>query len=234
MFLHQGIFHIFWNMILLYWFGRIIGDFIGDHRVLPIYLVSGIAGGLVYFITANLLAYGAGGGYALGASAGVMGVAFAAATVSPNYIIRLLFLGDIKIKYIVAVLLLLDFVGIANQDNTGGHWAHLGGALFGYLFIIQLHKGSDWSEPINSFLNRISAFFHNLFGRLKGKQSKPRVKYKKVPSSPKSRKGNVASDNVGLSHQEQLDAILDKIKESGYESLTSAEKEFLFNASKKK
>lgn len=236
MFLHDDFWHILWNMLFLYWFGRIVGDFLGNHRVLPLYLLGGIVGGLAYFISVNLLPYGGNAThYALGASGAVMAFVVAAGFISPDYYMRLLFLGDVKLKYIVAVLVFIDLVGMASNINTGGHFAHLGGALFGWFFVFQLRQGTDWSIPVNNFLDRIRQFFDTLST---SRQSRgPRVTYRNPNRTKKTAtraKGKAASDNApSSSHQEELDAILDKIKQSGYESLSEREKEFLFNASKK-
>ena len=237
MFAHEGFFHILWNMLFMYWFGRIVGDFIGNQRILPIYLLGGIFGGLVYFITANLLSYGAGPvpHFALGASAAVMAIVVAAGTIAPDYIMRLLFLGDIKLKYIVGALVFLDLIAMASNINTGGHFAHLGGALFGYIFIRQLREGNDWAQPVNQLLDRIVRFFRGLISSEPDRRRGPRVVYRNTSKNRRVQrgKGSAASDNEDLSHQERLDAILDKIKQSGYDSLSEDEKEFLFNASKK-
>lgn len=232
MFLHEGFWHILWNMLFLYWFGRIVGDFIGNQRILPIYLLGGIAGGIIYYISANLLYNPGSVSYALGASAGVMAIVAASGTIAPDYVMRLLFIGDVKLKYIVIVLVFLDFISIANNINTGGHVAHIGGAIFGFVFIRQLREGNDWSLPVNKILDRISSFFSSITGQAT-RQKGPRVVYRNRNKTRSSRRGNAASDKEDLSYQEKLDAILDKIKRSGYESLSEEEKEFLFNASKK-
>lgn len=235
MFLHDRFLHILWNMLFLYWFGRIVGDFLGNHRVLPLYLLGGIVGGLAYFISINLLPYGGGAvHYALGASGAVMAFVVAAGFISPDYYLRLLFIGDVKLKYIVAVLVFIDLIGMASNINTGGHFAHLGGAFFGWFFVYQLRQGTDWSIPVNNFLDRMRRFFDNLSTTRPSRG--PHVTYRNPNRSRKTAtraKGNAASDGPTSSHQEELDAILDKIKQSGYESLSEQEKEFLFNASKK-
>lgn len=237
-FVHHDFWHILWNMLFMYWFGRIVGDFIGNQRILPIYLLGAIAGGLTYILTINFLSYGGEGvHYAEGASGAVMAIVVAAGTISPDYIMRLLFLGDVKLKYIVAVLVFLDLIGIANDINTGGHFAHLGGALFGFIFVKQLRDGNDWSVPVNSLLDTVSNFFKNFTRTAQKPKKGPRMVYKNPVKTKKthsgSKKGNAVSDQEDLSHQEQLDAILDKISQFGYESLSEEEKEFLFNASKK-
>lgn len=212
MFLHEGFWHILWNMLFLYWFGRIVGDFLGDKRVLPIYLLGGLFGGLFFYASANLLPGGSGEvRYALGASGGVMAMVVAAGVLAPDYIMRLLFLGDVKLKYIVMVLVFLDMIGIANDMNTGGHFAHLGGALMGWLYISQLRNGIDWGKPFISFSEWIKVI------------GKPKMKVVKTNGGKRPVKQQT--------NQEKLDEILDKIKQSGYKSLTKEEKQYLFKAS---
>lgn len=235
MFLHESFWHILWNMLFLYWFGRIVGDFIGNQRILPIYLLSGLMGSVFFFVSENILATGNPQSFALGASGAVMGIVVASAVISPDYIMRLLFLGDVKLKYIVLVLVLLDLISIANNSNTGGHFAHIGGVAMGWLFVRQLREGNDWAMPINNFFRNISNFFNNINSKSEPPRG-PRMAYKnpnKAKRAASSNKAEAMTDEEDLSHQEQVDTILDKIKQNGYESLTEEEKEFLFNASKK-
>ncbi|MDX1942730.1 MAG: rhomboid family intramembrane serine protease [Saprospiraceae bacterium] len=241
MFLHQGLGHIFWNMLILYWFGRIVGDFIGNQRVMPIYLLSGLSGAIAYLLIANVIPLLVQpippifqvGGYALGASAAVMGMVLAAGVISPDYIMRLLFLGDVKLKYIVGLLILLDLVALTRLQNTGGSFAHLGGAAMGWLFVRQLRNGVDWAMPINNILNTIGSIFKK--GGLQRSPKGPKVVYKNPSKKARANvRTNVSvTDEEDLPYQEQLDAILDKIKQRGYDSLSEKEKKFLFNASKK-
>ena len=237
MFLHEGLMHILWNMILLYFFGRIVGDLIGDQKVLPIYILGGLAAGLVYFISANILPYAAGTThYALGASGAVMAMVLTAGVVAPDYVVRLILLGDVKIKYIAAFLLLVDLIAIGNNMNTGGHFAHLGGAAFGWFFVYQLRNGVDYSIGFNSFFTKVGNLFRgkvNAAGRsasARAKSTKKKPKFTIIRGSSAA-KGEQAVPDV--THQEKLDTILDKIKVNGYESLTKDEKEFLFDASNK-
>jgi hypothetical protein len=211
-------------MVFLYWFGRIVGDFLGNRRVFPIYFWGGIAGVLFFFLSANLLPYSGGvERFALGASGGVMAIVVAAGVIAPDYIMRLLFLGDIKLKYIVFALVFLDLIGIGNDLNTGGHFAHLGGALMGWLVVAQLKNGTDWCQPINSLLARISSLFER-------KAKRPKVIYANKNKSKNERAASRFTDH--LDRQEKVDTILDKIKKSGYSSLSKEEKAFLFEASK--
>lgn len=232
MFLHVNLFHIVFNLIGLYWFGRIVGDLLGNERIVPLYLLSGLSGWVVFVLSANLLNnyyHGAGTAhYAYGASGAVMGIMVASAVTHPDYLMRLILVGNVKLKFVVGVILLIDLLSIAQLSNSGGHFAHLGGAAFGWLFVTQLRAGRDLGAPVNQLLNNIK----NLFTR----RSKPIV----IGQRPARQRTGVKVSSKGaqtryqaeLSHQEQLDAILDKIKQKGYDSLSHVEKEFLFNASK--
>lgn len=244
MFMHEGIWHILWNMLFLYWFGRILGDLLGDRRVLPLYVMGGLVGALAFVLSVNFLPYGSGGVHtALGASAGVMAIVVATGILAPDYSIRLILLGIVKLKYIVVAIIFLDLVGTASDINTGGHFAHLGGALMGWIFISQLQSGNDLSEPFNNFFDKITNFFKGVQQNTTTKKRRgPKVVHRNEDKirSRFGRKGSKQEPNhrsdgskPDLSHQEKLDAILDKIKKEGYDSLSEAEKEFLFNASKK-
>jgi len=215
-------------MLFLYWFGRIVGDFLGDHRVVPLYLLSGLFGALVYLMFAPLI--NVSGSYAYGASASVMGFVMAAGLIAPEYQMRLLLIGDVKLKYIVLVLILLDLFGMASMENTGGHIAHLGGVVFGWIFVSMLRRGNDISVPINSFFDSVSRLMSGK-KRLPPLRSTSKVYVRHKTSAPKKSTSDKASRTKD--HQERLDQILDKIKDNGYDSLTAEEKEFLFLASKK-
>ncbi len=238
-FLHEGFWHILWNMLYLFWFGRILKEFAGNHRVLPVYLASGLAGFLAYLLAGVIWGGSTGliGDYALGASAAVLGIVLAIATLAPEYRLHLIFIGPIPLKYIAAVAVFLNIISIPNESNTGGIIAHLGGALMGYLFVRQMQSGNDLSEPINNAVESVTSFFKSIFNR---EPKGPRMAYKnkeKVKERRKSRfsrpaKGGPSSDTDSSSKQEKIDKILDKIKASGYESLTDEEKEFLFRVSK--
>lgn len=230
---HEGFGHILWNMLAFYWFGRIVGDLLGNHRIIPLYILGGLAGNAVYFIMANLSPYGI-GEYALGASAAVMAMVACAAFVAPDYIFHLLLIGPVKLKYIALVLIFLDVIGIANNFNAGGSFAHLGGAAMGLLYASNLRKGIDLGKPFNILIAAVTNLFSNkqkTFKYERGDKAYARTDKKKQAST--SAKGNRRSDTEGVSDEEKLDKILDKIKERGYESLTKEERDFLFNASKK-
>ena len=220
MFVHEGFFHVLFNMLFLYWFGNIMGDLIGDKKILPLYLLGGLAGALAYMLAAQFMAVG---GIAMGASAAVMAIVIASAMVAPDYSMRLLFIGDVKLKWIAAAVVLIDLVQATGNSNAGGHVAHLGGAVMGYLFISNLNAGRDLSIPINNFIDKIKGFFG---------EKKLTVAYKNKNPLKRNQRAHAVSDDR-LSDQDRLDAILDKIKLKGYDSLNAAEKKFLAEVSKK-
>ncbi len=237
MFLHEDLWHLLWNMVGLYWFGRIVGDLLGDRRVLPMYLLSGLVGGLTFFAAANIVGQMGFGAYALGASAAFMGLLAIAGATAPNYLIHLFIIGEVRLKFIVGFFIVMDLVTISNSFNSGGSFGHLGGAFMGFLIAQQLSHGNDWTVPVNRVLDGITSFFGNLFSP---KRPQPKTAYrnldlKKQPAGRTERRAarRPADASGDLSYQEQLDAILDKIKLTGYDSLSASEKEFLFNASNK-
>lgn len=230
MFLHFEIGHIFWNMLFLYWFGRILQDLIGSRKILAIYVLSGLAGALAFVISANINP--SIGGYALGASGAIMGIILAAATLAPHFQIHLLFVGAVKLMYVALVVVVLDLITLPSLINTGGHFAHLGGAAMGFFLAKQMQNGNDWTIRFNNIFDKIVGWLQATFTR----RSKPKVIYKNPNiKSTKRKKGNRTSDNSMSKEERQakIDAILDKIKrEGGYNNLSEEEKEFLFKAGK--
>lgn len=219
MFAHFAIWHLLFNLLWLFWFGKIIQEFIGNKKILPLYIYGGLCGAALMIISYNIfpglkpdMPYAT----ALGASAGVLAIVVAAATLVPDYTVFLLFFGAVKIKYIALFMVILDMVSIPGL-NSGGRIAHLGGALFGYVFIKQLQVGHDWSKPFNNFLESVTGLF---------KRKEPRVVYKTKTPEPKKKRADFPEGK-----QDRVDAILDKIATSGYDSLTKEEKEFLFKVS---
>ena len=216
----QGeVMHLLFNMLVLYWFGNILTEFLGNRKILPLYVAGGLCGVILFIISYQIFpvfAASVADARAWGASASVMAIMIAAATLVPDYRLMLMFFGLVRIKWIALFTLLLDLVSIPSF-NAGGHIAHLGGALFGFVFIRQLQQGRDLSTGISWCIDRVT----NLFS------AKPSLK---VTYRTKEKKGRKASDKStqSLSSQEKLDNILDKIAASGYESLTKEEKEFLF------
>lgn len=223
MFLHKGIWHVAWNMLLLYWFGRIVGDFLGDKRILPLYILGGLAGMIVYIGAMQLLPIGGETvSYAKGASAAVMCMILCAAATSPDYTMHLILVGPVKIKYIAAVILFLDIIGTAGFDNTGGHFAHLGGAFFGMIYVYYLRRGKDLTQPMQ-----------NMFGFIEGKRSEPKKEKSSFIKVVHRKSDEVQSQHRSKSEQQIIDDILDKINKQGIDKLSEEEKEILYNASKK-
>ncbi|MBK0401754.1 rhomboid family intramembrane serine protease [Adhaeribacter sp. BT258] len=223
-FTHEGFLHIIFNMLNLYWFGFLVREYLGNKKVVSLYILGGLAGGVLYLLFYNLVPYfemRAATAVMIGASASVLAIILAAATLLPDYTFNLILLGPVRIKYIAAFLVILSISG-AVGDNAGGNIAHIGGALIGFLFIKQLQKGTDLGKPIHA----IGDFFGNLAA------GRPKMKATFNPAGSRSRSTNSGSASV-RPDQKEIDLILDKISESGYESLTKEEKQKLFRASQK-
>jgi membrane associated rhomboid family serine protease len=218
-FLHSGFWHMFINMSVLNFSSRLFLAFFTQKQFLGLYLLSSIFAGLAfvlgyYFLNLNSTL--------VGASAAVMAILVAATTYQPLMQIRLLLIGTIKLWHLTAVILLLDAMQFMT-DNTGGHIAHLAGAFFGFVYIKLLINGTDLSILVSKVLD----FFVNLF------QPSKKTPFRKVHVNPKKPSSKSASRIVIKDkHQQQIDEILDKISQSGYDALTAEEKEFLFKAGK--
>ena len=224
-FTHYGFFHILFNMLFLYWFGRLVHDYLGNSRLINLYILGGFAGGILYILIYNLsplFVNEVGYSSLIGASASVFAIVVGAATLMPDHQFYLLLLGPVRIKYIAIFYVAMSFFG-AIGSNAGGDIAHLGGALIGFLYIKQLQKGTDLGAWIQSGLDFFRSFF-----------VKPKVKvtHRKAASSRPQRKASPSQHTSSGVPQEEIDAILDKISEKGYESLTKEEKQKLFNASR--
>ncbi|WP_075350010.1 rhomboid family protein [Algoriphagus marinus] len=234
MFLHEGIFHILFNMLFLYWFGLLINQYLGSRKLANLYILGGLAGAVFYVWIYNLAPYFSGSvdsSLMLGASAGVFAVVVGAATLTPNTTFMLILIGPVKIKYIAIFYVILSFANSAGA-NAGGELAHLGGALLGFIYITQLRKGIDWGIPVQ----KVGIFFENFFASRKG----VKVSYRKKKTSAgygstfsKSSKSSTPVTSSSDATQEEIDRILDKIAERGYEALNKEEKRKLFEFSKK-
>lgn len=234
MFLHEDFFHILFNMLFLYWFGKIIVEYLGQNKVLGLYVLGGLSGAVLYILVYNGLPYYqsiAPFSILAGASAGVMAIVVGAATFQPNFVIQLFLIGPVKLKYVAVFVVLSSILGTVGR-NAGGEIAHLGGAALGYLFMIQLQKGNDWSKPIARLLIWGKSFFI--------RQPKIKVSYKneeRFGSSKSTRKASASRRKSSSGNEEtsqaEIDAILDKISEKGYDALSKEEKQKLFNASNK-
>jgi len=220
MFTHVDLLHILFNMLWLYWMGRIFIDMLNGKRFVAIYILGGLTGALftiaAYYIIPHLSEQVPAEIPMIGASASVLAIMAATATYFPNYIIHLIFIGPVRIKYIVLGLIILDIILIPGI-NSGGHIAHLGGALFGYLWASNIKKGTDISKWFMNILDSISTW------------TKPRknIKVTYTNSTQTAKPTNSVT-------QQEIDIILDKIAKNGYESLSAKEKEILFTMSKKR
>ena len=229
MFAHYDIMHILFNMLVLYWFGRMFLEFFTPKQFCGLYIIGGIGGGLLYLAAYNLLPSLSGStGWLIGASASVMAIVLAISTKIPEYKLNLLFLGPISLKWIAIFYVTIDLLSI-NGTNVGGHVAHLGGALVGFLFTLAINKGTDITAP----LNRIIDFFTNIKNPFKNLQFKKQSS-KKGNDSKKVDNNQYSNNTMSKEDEQTLDIILDKIKKSGYSSLSEAEKRRLFQVSSKK
>jgi len=158
MFYHEDFFHILFNMLWLYWVGRIFVEFLGSQRFVAVYLVGGICGGLLYLIIGSLLHWNLSHFLLLGASGSVMAIVIATAIYLPNYSLHLMFFGSVPLKYIALISFVLTSL-IDLNINTGGKIAHIGGAVFGYIFTFNYKNGKDITKPFAHLLERIRNFF---------------------------------------------------------------------------
>jgi membrane associated rhomboid family serine protease len=221
-FLHGGFTHILFNMIWLNFFSKFILNLFSEKRFLTVYLLGALYGGLLFVTAYNVFpVFQSKAGYLLGASASVSALMVFAATYSPNISFRF-FMVTIKLWQLAVGLFLLDLFRLGSGTNPGGMLSHVGGAVFGYVYAVQLAKGND----IGLWFEKIVASLVNLF---KTKKNTPFRKVHKTPKNTSKKKTTSVKDE----RQIKIDGILDKIGKSGYESLTKQEKDFLFKAGDK-
>ena len=234
MFVHIDFLHILFNMLWLYWFGKIFLTFFTGRQLGGLYVLGGVAGAALFLIAYNIFPYLkqlSDSSFLVGASASVMAIVFAVSFYRKEYTINLLLIGRIKLIYLAIGVFLLDLIAITSE-NAGGHIAHIGGALFGMLFAFQYNKGKD----ITGFINKIIDMFVNM------------IKHKPTFKTYRSEKNTFNAKNESRNHRNEtddeyrrrkneenhvIDEILDKLKRSGYESLNAEEKKRLFDASRK-
>lgn len=219
MFTHYDFFHVLFNILWLYWFGKIFLSYLSEKQLLSVYLLGGLAGALLYIFSYNVfpgLSSHVGISRALGASASVMAIVIAIAVLVPDYKVYVILIGPVKIIYIAligfALSSLVDF-----SVNTGGKIAHIGGAAFGYLYTYRYNRGKDISVGFSKFIDSIFSVF------------KPRKKMKVTHKKPTD---DYEYNKQKVHDQKEVDRILDKISQKGYESLTKDEKEMLFKMGK--
>jgi membrane associated rhomboid family serine protease len=218
MFLHYDLIHIIVNVLVLYWFGKLFLMFFSARQFVGVYFLGGITGAIFYIIIYNLIpALSVHHSILMGASASIMSLLFSTARYRPDFTVYLMFIGPAKLKYIALVYFFLDLIGISAMSNTGGSLAHIGGAAFGWYFADRIMKGKDITIVFNNFIDKTVSLFK--------KKPKMTVSYKRPVS-------DIDYNARKVKKQAELDRILEKIKKSGYDSLTKQEKKFLFEESK--
>lgn len=215
MFFHKDIFHVLFNMLWLYWMGQLFVDFMSSKRLVSVYILGGVFGGLLYFLLSGFMNVDGSLSLLLGASASVMAIVVAIAVFIPNYSLHLLFFGPVPIKYIALISFVITTLLDLNV-NTGGKVAHIGGALLGIIYTFLYKQGNDITRPLTFIIDKLKSLPSG------SRPAKLKVAYKKQ---------NTYKTNT--EQQKEVDEILDKISRSGYESLTKEEKEILFKASGK-
>jgi membrane associated rhomboid family serine protease len=218
---YTRILHILGNMLGLYWFGKLFIEYLGSDKLIAVYVLGALSGAIIYLLAFNtipkLAEFPSGG--MVGASGAVFAVMVATATLLPDYTFFLIFLGPVRIKYIALFFIVGSLIG-TTSTNAGGNLAHLGGAFMGYIYTKQLQAGVNWGGWITQVILWVKG--------LGSSKSRVKVTYRKNDPKPFS-----SETKVGRASQQEIDAILDKISDKGYESLSKDEKEKLFNASKK-
>lgn len=228
MFMHAGAWHLLGNMLWLYWFGKLFLYFFSSKHLRGLYVVGGLAGALLYIIAYNLLPAFSAQLYSatlVGASASVLAIAIATAVREPDFRINLMFIGPVKLKYFALFIVLFDVLYVGS-NNAGGHLAHLGGALAGWWFVRGLGRGYDITHWVNMCIDAIGGLFH----KRERKPRKPKMKVH-VHNATSDRAADYEYNARKKEQSDEVDRILEKLKKSGYSSLSEEEKRKLFEAS---
>ena len=217
MFLHTDLFHLFFNMICLYGFGKLFLNYFSQKQLVGLYLLGGLGAGICFIAAYNIFPYfenAVNKSFLLGASGSIMVIILAIALYIPNFEIQLLFIGKIKLKWIAMAMILISVFN-TTSSNAGGEFAHIGGALIGIIYMYLYKKGKDIVSPINKLIDKITTLC----------KPKPKIKFSKQPKS------DAFYNQQRKNDQQTLDTILDKVKKSGYSSLSDKEKKQLFDTS---
>ena len=229
MFVHGSLWHILWNMLALHVFGRIYLELFSTRHFVGTYLLGGLFGALFFVLAYNLFPYFenvVNTAHLVGASAAVLAIVVAAAVRSPEYRINLLLVGSVKLSTFAVVTVLISVLMLSG-DNAGGNFAHLGGALAGFLFAFLLGKGFDITDVVNRPIDWVKSLFS-------GKLFKRKKKSKFTYTAGGKREADYEYHARKKRSEAEIDAILEKIKKGGYASLSEDEKKRLFNASSNK
>ncbi len=215
MFYHEEFFHIIFNMLNLYWFGKIFLIYFDQKKLVSIYILGGISGGIMYFTFYNLFPAVFGPAILMGASASIIAIMIAVAFYVPNFKVNLLFIGEVKLIYI-GIFSIILYIILITSSNAGGNLAHLGGALFGYLWVTAYKKGHDFITGFTRFTDSLFKLFKRRNLQVTHRRPSDDFEYNKIK----------------LLNQKEVDRILDKISKSGYDKLTKEEKDTLFRMGK--
>lgn len=218
MFLHAGFFHLLFNLLVLHFAGRLFVTYFTGRQLLGLYILGGIFAGLVFIVSYYILGINS---VLVGASGAIMATLIATASYAPYMLLRMPLIGTVKLWQVAFVLLLIDMIQLP-MSNTGGHLAHLGGAIFGFLYIKLLNNGTDLTKGISKIQDVVEGWF----------QPKKKTPFKKVHKNTTQSPTFTNPTNGKDINQKKIDDILDKISQSGYDSLSKDEKEFLFKAGK--
>ena len=229
MFSHYALLHILFNMLWLYWLGRIFMEYFSPKQLTGVYLLGGWGGALLFLLAYNLMPSLAGNSvFLIGASASVLAVIVATAVYAPDYKIGLLFLGEVAIKWVAIVTVAIYLIGM-ETGNIGGNIAHIGGALVGAWFALRIKRGRDITRPLNAVLDAVVGIFNGRSflwpAARRGNKARPQQETTQHRQQP-SRFDTVS--------EEELDRVLKKIKDAGYDALTDAERDMLFKASRRR
>ena len=228
MFSHYALLHILFNMLWLYWLGRIFMEYFSPKQLTGVYLLGGWGGALLFLLAYNLLPYFAGHhSLLIGASASVIAIVVATAVYAPDYKIGLLFIGEVSLKWVAIVTIIIDIIGLEG-GNIGGNMAHLGGAIVGAIFALRIKSGHDITRPLNALIDGVVGLFN---GRSWPQFKRPRRPARPTRPQQEPPRAHRPADTISES---ELDTILGKIKASGYDALTDEEKDKLFKASRRR
>ena len=225
MFMHANLLHILFNMLWLYWFGTLFLNFYSSRHLRGLYVLGGIGGGLLCMLAFNIFPYfetAVYTSYLIGASASVLAIVIATAVREPEYSVQFMLIGSVRLKYVALIMITMDLIFIT-ESNAGGHIAHLGGALMGCWFATSLNRGRDITYWINRVIDMLSFSPKGKSGRRKPKMKVHYGNKQKDYDFNARRKAN----------DDEIDRILEKLRKSGYGSLSEEEKKTLFNASKR-
>jgi len=220
MFVHEDFLHIIFNLLWFFWFGQIFLRYFNEKKLISLYILGGLSGALLYILAFNAFSIYNPSIPMIGASGSVIAIVVAISFYIPDHTINLMFIGPVKLKYIAIGSIVLDLLSITS-GNAGGHIAHLGGALFGYIYIMQMKKGKNITKGFDRFMDKIFSLFKP--------RPKVKVSYRK-PINDLDR--DIEYNKTKAANQKDIDKILDKIAKSGYDSLSKKEKETLFKNSK--